>query len=86
MDDIQAIVKQFILDEFLPGEDPANLTDSVQLIRGGILHSLATLRLVSFLEERFGIELEAHEANPDNLDTLADIVALVKRKQQTKPS
>ncbi len=86
MDDIQAIVKQFILDEFLPGEDPANLTDDVQLIRGGILHSLATLRLVSFLEERFGIELEAHEANPDNLDTLADIVALVKRKQQAKSS
>lgn len=84
MEDINVIVKQYILNEFLPGEDPENLTDSVQLIRGGILHSLATLRLVAFLEQRFGIELEAHEANPDNLDTLADITALVERKRQQK--
>ncbi len=84
MADTNAIVKQFILNEFLPGEDPANLTDSVQLIRGGILHSLATLRLVAFLEQQFGIELKANDANPDNLDTLADITALVERKLQQK--
>jgi acyl carrier protein len=84
VEDIKAVVKQYILAEFLPGEDPENLTDAVQLIRGGILHSLATLRLVEFLEKRFGIELEAHEANPDNLDTLADITALVERKRQHK--
>jgi len=86
MEDVKPVVKQFILDEFLPGEDAENLTDSVQLIRGGILHSLATLRLVAFLEQRFGIELDAHEANPDNLDTLPDIEALVKRKVQEKAS
>jgi len=84
VEDIKPVVKQYILAEFLPGEDPENLTDTVQLIRGGILHSLATLRLVTFLEQRFGIELEAHEASPDNLDTLADIAALVERKRQPK--
>ena len=82
MEDVKQTVKQFILDEFLPGEDPSNLTDAVQLIRGGILDSLATLKLVSFLEERFGIQIEAHEANPANLDTVADITALVQRKLQ----
>ena len=82
MEDIRQVVKEFILREFLPGEDPANLTDSLELIRSGILDSLATLKLVSFLEERFGIQLAAHEANPANLSSLADIVALVQRKQQ----
>jgi len=80
MMEIEPIVKQYILDEFLPGEDPANLTDAVQLVRGGILDSLATLKLVAFLEERFGIVIEAHEANPDNLDSLKSISALVERK------
>lgn len=80
IEQIEQIVKQYILDEFLPGEDPANLTESVQLVRGGILDSLATLKLVAFLEERFGIEIEAHEANPDNLNSIADIAALVQRK------
>jgi acyl carrier protein len=82
MDDIKQTVKQYILQEFLPGEDPANLTDSLQLIRSGILDSLARLRLVAFLEEHFKIQIEAHEASPANLETLDDITAFVQRKMQ----
>jgi acyl carrier protein len=84
MDHIKAVVKQYILNEFLPGEDSGYLTDSVHLIRDQILNSLATLQLVAFLEKQFGIRLEAHEANPDNLDTLADIATLVEQKLQEK--
>ena len=83
--DRQAIhdtVKTYILEQFLPGEDPNELTDDTPLMTTGILDSLATLKLVSFLEERFGIHIEAHEANPANLDSVADITALVQRKQQ----
>jgi acyl carrier protein len=69
------------LDEFLPGEDPAQLSDSVQLVKGGILDSIATLKLVSFLEERFHIELQAHEINLDNFNTLPEIAAIVERKR-----
>jgi len=82
MDDVREIVKKYVLQEFLPGEDPANLTDSVHLIRDGILDSLATLKLVSFLEEQFEIYLTAYETNPANLDSLTDIAALVQRKQK----
>jgi len=78
--EIKNEIKQYILQEFLPGEDPANLTDSVQLVRGGILDSLATLKLVAFLEEHYKIQIEAHEANPENLDSLPEIAALVQRK------
>ena len=80
MEDIKPIVKQYILDELLPGEDPAQLTDSVQLVKGGILDSIATLKLVSFLEERFGVEMQAHEINLDNFNTLPEIEAIVHRK------
>jgi acyl carrier protein len=80
MEDIKQTVKQFILNEFLPGEDPANLTDSVDLVHQGIVDSLATLKLVGFLEQHFGIELQADDANPENLKTLPDIAALVERR------
>jgi acyl carrier protein len=80
MDDIIATVKQFILDEFLPGEEPSALTPQVQLIAGGILDSLATLELVSFLEERYGIQLEAHELDPSRIGTLTSIAQLVQSK------
>ena len=40
MSDIQQRVKHFILDNFLPGEDPANLTSDTELKESGILDSL----------------------------------------------
>lgn len=80
MDEIKKTVKKFILDEFLPGESPDELTESTPLITGGILDSISTLKLVSFLEEQYGIEIQAHEADVENLNTIATIATLVKSK------
>ena len=81
MDPIQATVKAYILEEFLPGANGDELTDSTPLIAGGILDSLATVRLVMFLEKHYGIEVQAHEVSADNLDTLERIARLVRSKQ-----
>lgn len=81
MDDIKAAVHAYILDEFLPGEDPSELTDTTPLITGGILDSISTLKLVTYLEETFDVIVEAHEAGVDHLDTIAEIVQLVARKR-----
>lgn len=81
LQDIKNTVKAYILDEFLPGENPDELTDSVELITGGILDSLSTLRLVAFLEKTFNVEIEAHETGVDYLNTLVDIANLVQSKQ-----
>ena len=80
MEEIKAAIKGYILEEFLPGENPAELTDSTPLITGGILDSLATIRLVGFLEERFQIEVQAHETMVDYLNTISDIAQLVHSK------
>lgn len=80
-DEIKTIIKDVILKEFLPGEDPGELTDTTPLITGGVLDSIATLKLVMFLEERFGISLQAHEVDPEHLDTIAQIAQLVHAKQ-----
>lgn len=80
MEAIASTTKQYILDEFLPGENPANLTMSTPLISGGILDSLATLRLVSFLEQTYKITLAPHEISTDRINTIADIAKLVEAK------
>ena len=80
MQAVKDIIKGYILEQFLPGENPAALTDSTPLITGGILDSLATIKLVVFLEERFKIQIEAHETMVDYLDTIADIAQLVSSK------
>ena len=78
---IKATVKNFILNEFLPGEDPAALTDTTALVTTGILDSIAVLKVVTFLENQFGITIEAHEAVVENLNTLSDITRLVMSKK-----
>lgn len=79
-DPIKSVVKRFILEEFLPGERPEALTDETALVREGVLDSLATLRLVSFLEKEFKISVAPHEVDVEYLDTLPSIAKLVKAK------
>jgi acyl carrier protein len=74
-------VKEFILREFLPGEPAESLTADVPLISGGILDSIATLKLVMFLEDQFGIVLEPHEVDREYLDTLERIAQLLSSKR-----
>ena len=77
-------VKAFILREFLPGEDPNELKHDTPLMTAGILDSIATLKLVTFLEEEFGISVEAHEVDAENLNTLSLIAELVASKKSGK--
>lgn len=81
-DEIKQALRHFILQEFLPGEDPGELTDATPLITGGVLDSIATLKLVLFLEERYGVKFEAHEVDPEHMDTIADITTLVSSKKR----
>ena len=78
--EIGDIARGYILEEFLPGIDAAELTDDTPLISGGVLNSLATTRLVAFLEERFSIRIEAHEMGADAMDTVVAIAELVAAK------
>jgi acyl carrier protein len=73
-------VKKFILAQFLPGENPDELTMDTPLMTTGILDSLATLKLVTFLEQEFNITVDAHEADVEHLNTLELIGNLVQSK------
>jgi acyl carrier protein len=77
---LKAEVKEYILRQFLPGESPDSLTYSTPLISSGVLDSIATLKLVGFLEERFGISFDAHEVDADHLDRVDMIAALILSK------
>lgn len=78
---IRTMAKDFILKEFLPGERPENLTDSTELITDGILDSLATLKLVAYLEKSCDIEIAPDELVPENLNSIAQIANFVQSKQ-----
>ena len=79
-DTIKQDIKDFILAEFLPGESPDELTDSTPLISGGVLDSIATLKLVMHVEDKYGVGFEPHEVDKENLDTLDLIARLIRSK------
>src|SRR3954447_5321507 len=81
MPEIENVIRDYILREFLPGEHPGELTDTTPLITGGILDSISTLKVVVFLEERFGVTVEAHEAGVEHLDSIGQIAQLIAQKK-----
>jgi acyl carrier protein len=82
MNEIKNSIRQFIVSRYLPGESVDNLKDDTPLRTSGILDSMSTLALVDFLEEQFGVSMEAHETGVEHFDRIEDIAALVQRKQQ----
>ena len=80
-EDVKAAVKDYILNEFLPGESPDSLDDSTPLMTGGVLDSIATVKLIAFLEQTYGVQIEPHEMNADYLNYLPDIAELVTSRR-----
>jgi acyl carrier protein len=70
-------IKRFILTEVLPGEDPSLVTESTPLMSTAVLDSTSTLKLILYIEEQFGVELEARDTRPANLETIESIVKTI---------
>lgn len=81
MENIKEEIRQYIVSEFLPGEKPSNIGDDMPLRTSGIIDSVGVLRLVDFVEARYGIEVEAHEAGIENFDSIDSIVAFIASKR-----
>lgn len=79
---VKEAVKTFILEEFLPGENPDELNDSVELMTAGILDSVAILKLVAFLEERYKVTFDPHELDKEHMNSLEAIATLVSSKMK----
>ena len=79
--DIKTKIRQFILSEMLVDESEENLKDDTPL-RKGILDSLGTVQMVSFIESEWDIEVEAMESDDSNFGTLNGLVAFIERKLQ----
>ena len=81
MTDVKAAIRAFVLANYLQGESPDTLSDSTPLQTSGILDSMATLGLAEFIQREFGVELDIYDVSPESFDRIADMAAVVARKQ-----
>ncbi len=82
LESIKRVLKDYILEDLLPGEDPDALEDTTPLVTGGVMDSIATIKFATFVDEKYGIDLEAHELSADYIDTLAQMADLIFSKLQ----
>jgi acyl carrier protein len=80
VEDITGALRTYILKEFFRGAAPSELTESTPLITGGILDSMAMAKLITFLEESYGIAIEVQELDFDRLNNVSNIAAFVHSK------
>ena len=80
MENIKAQVKQYVLDNLLMGASPDQLRDDDSFMAGHIIDSTGVIELISFIEQTFGITVEAEEMVPDNLDSLNRVGRYVQGK------
>jgi hypothetical protein len=82
---VRAAVRSYILAEFLPGSDPAELTDDTSLVTGGILDAAGVQGVAGWLAERFGVTTWYDDAFADRFDSVARIAALVMERLAARP-
>jgi acyl carrier protein len=76
-------IREYIVENFLLG-DGSKLTTNQSLLGTGVLDSTGAMELITFLENTFKIAVGDTEVVPANLDSIANIVAFVKRKLASK--
>ena len=76
-------VKEFIIENFLFGEEEQLLLDT-DFFDKGIIDSTGVIELVSFLEETFKISVDDEELIPENLSSLKNIDVFLQKKLNQK--
>jgi acyl carrier protein len=71
-------VEQFIGNEIAPDIGP--LSHDQDLLAGEVIDSLAIVRLISFLEEKYAIKVDDDDLDPENFRSVDTIVSFVQSK------
>lgn len=82
MNNVKARIKNFIIENFLFG-DEEGLNDQTSFLDAGIIDSTGILELVDFLDSEFSIKINDDEILPENLDSINYIINFLEKKRQS---
>ena len=81
---METVVNDYISREFVRDAALLPLADDAPLLDSGILDSLSLLRLVVFLEGRFGITMGDADLLPENFASVNTICAYLRARDPKK--
>jgi acyl carrier protein len=79
--DLAAELVNLITTDLARVDEP--VTTDTDLLLSGLVDSLGVVRLVQWLEDRFGFEIDPADVTLDNFQTVAAMIRYVDRKQAT---
>lgn len=79
--DVEDSIRDYVVREIAVSSDTSTIKDDTKLIESGILDSLSVLKLVIFIESRFGLKVAPDEVVADNFQTISAISAYIRTKQ-----
>jgi acyl carrier protein len=74
-------IREFIITQIAAQAGSAGLEYNQSLFQAGILDSMSILKLVSFIETEFHLEIGDEELVPENFETISDISRMIEKKQ-----
>jgi acyl carrier protein len=75
-------IRSFVEGMLAEHDDRGGFDDGESLIKAGRLDSLAVVKLITFLEDEFGVDFGKVEFDPERLDSVAEIAAVVDESQR----
>ena len=79
MAEIEHELRNYILENYFFSRE-STLGNADSFMEVGVIDSTGVLELVSYLEERYAIEVDTEELVPENLDSIDNLTRFVQRK------
>ena len=78
---MEAVINDYISRELVQDLSLLPLENATSLLETGILDSLSLLRLVVFVQDRFGITVDDVDLVPENFDRVDTICAYLRSRE-----
>ena len=74
----ETMIRDFIINELQFEGRPDELTGDYPLLEKEVIDSIGIFRIVGFIEDRFGVEVDDEDLVPDNFASIDAITAYVE--------
>ena len=75
-------VRDFVLKNYLFTTEQSALKSEDSFMKSGIMDSTGILEMIMFLHDEFGVDVMDDEMIPENLDSVQNVVAFLRKKLQ----
>lgn len=80
--DVKDVLKNYLHEELEDNAVPVEVQEEDNLLANGIIDSLGVLKLVSFIEHQFNIQVPDEDVTIKNFRSLKDIATYLETKKQ----